>query len=106
VTRALAFVLAVAALTAPAAAASKRVLVLNAGTEAIFSLRVDRGGATTPGPDVLGFAAVIDVSSGRDVSIDVDPATCSYDLVASYRDGHTQTQTADLCSVDRVRFDH
>ena len=103
---ALAFFCAVAALAVPARAATRSIVVVNGGNEAIFTLRVGHAADNGWGADVLGFGSTIDVSSGRQLSIDVDPLVCTYDLLATYGDGHTQMQTADLCTVDRVRFDH
>ena len=98
--------LAALAAAAPAAAANRSVLVLNGGNEAIFTLRVGHSATNAWSDDLLGFASVVDVGRGVDVTIDVDPAVCTYDLTATYGDGHTQMQTVDLCTVDRVRFDH
>lgn len=85
-----------------------RILVVNEGNEAIFSLRL---GHDTPPPvwssDVLPFDEVIDVSQGREIVVGVDPANCTADLQATYRDDHAVVvKDVDLCTADRVDFTH
>jgi len=87
---------------------TRAILVVNGGNEAIFSLRL--GHASTDPPvwsaDLLPFDGVIDVSEGRDVTVPVDPAACTADLQATYKDGHAiVVQDVDLCTADRVDFD-
>jgi hypothetical protein len=95
------------ALTVPGAAGEGRLLVLNAGNEPIFRLRVGHAVLATWGPDLLPYDQAIDVSRGRDVPIAVDPGTCAYDVEAIYGDGDTQIRSdVDLCRAGRVRFDH
>jgi len=89
---------------APARAATRTILVLNAGSQAIFTLRVGHEADAQWSADLLGLTEVIPVGRGRELAIDVDPAVCTYDLLASYRDGRTQEETADLCTLDTVRF--
>ncbi len=98
--------IAFALLGLPARAADRSVLVHNAGNEAIFTLRIGHGADGRWSADLLGFGRVVDVSRGNEIVVDVDPGICTYDLIATYGDGHTQVRSADLCSVDRVRFDH
>ena len=84
------------------------ILVVNEGNEAIFALRL--GHATEPpvwSADVLPFDQVIDVSQGREIKVSVDPAACTADLQASYKDDHAVVvQGVDLCTTDRVNFEH
>jgi hypothetical protein len=92
---------------APAGAATQRILMLNQGNEAIFALRVGHASAAAWSGDLLAFDQVIDVSGGTDVSVDVDPSTCVYDVVATYGDGHTEImRDVDLCQTQRLSFDH
>jgi len=87
------------------------LLVVNAGDEPIFALRVGHD-AVAPAvavwsDDLLPFDDVIGVSAGREVKIEVDPAACVQDLQATYRDGHAIVMKAvDLCTADRVDFTH
>ncbi len=84
------------------------ILVVNQGNEAIFALRFGHD-ATPPvwSADVLPFDQVIDVSEGREISISVDPAECTADLQAGYRDAHAIViKDVDLCTTDRVNFQH
>jgi len=47
------------------------------------------------------------VSEGRDIKIAVDPADCTADLQATYKDDHTVVvQNVDLCTAGRVNFEH
>jgi hypothetical protein len=89
----------------PARAATRHVMVLNQGNSAIFYLRVGASGTARWSVDLLGYTGVIDVGRGEDVSVDVDDASCTYDLQATYADGTTQIAPGiDLCSTDRVSF--
>jgi hypothetical protein len=97
--------LAAASIALPARASARRVLVLNQGNSAILYLRVGSAASSQWSADLLGYAGAIDVGRGVDVTIDVDDATCTYDLQATYGDGTTQVAPAvDLCSTDRVSF--
>ncbi len=84
------------------------ILVVNQGNEAIFALRF--GHDTTPpvwSADLLPFDQVIDVSEARRVSVSVDPSDCTADLQAGYRDAHAVViKDVDLCTTDRVNFQH
>ncbi|MDQ2992286.1 MAG: hypothetical protein M3R30_05645 [Candidatus Eremiobacteraeota bacterium] len=84
------------------------LLVVNEGNEAIFALRL--GHDSTPpvwSGDLLPFDRVIDVSEGRAISVSVDPADCIADLQAGYRDAHAIVlKDVDLCTTDRVNFQH
>ena len=84
------------------------ILVVNEGDEAIFALRF--GYASDPpvwGADLLPFDGVIEVSEGRDIKIAVDPADCTADLQATYKDDHAVVvQNVDLCTAGRVNFEH
>jgi len=88
---------------------TRTILVVNEGDEAIFALRL--GHAATDPPvwsgDVLPFDQVIDVSEGREIKISVDPADCTADLQATYKDDHAVVvPSVDLCTTDRVNFEH
>lgn len=96
-----------AVLAAPGDATGRRLLVLNAGNEPIFHLRAGHAALGAWGPDALGFAQIVEVSRGREVSFDVDPGTCRYDVEAVYGDGETVVlANVDLCRADRLEFDH
>jgi len=102
-------VMAAAALLlgASSGAAGRRVLVVNQGNEAIFALRIGHLDGARWSGDLLAFDQVIDVSRGSDVSVDIDPAACVYDVQATYGDGDTQAlRDIDLCRIDRLSFDH
>jgi hypothetical protein len=100
-------IVALVATTLCARAAAHRILIVNAGSEAIFNLRVASTGAGTWGADLLGFDGVIDVSRGQDVTFDVGSPQCTYDVLARYDDGHEQVlHGIDLCSARELRFDH
>ena len=91
----------------PAIAAPKEVLVINAGSEAIFELRVRPATATQWGGDLLGFARALGISRGYDVAVDASPPGCLFDVLAVYGDGDVQVRSSvDLCAVARVQFDH
>jgi hypothetical protein len=82
------------------------LLVINAGNQAIFALQAGSYQTQSWGNDLLAFNQVIEVSSGRDVAIDVDPSACVQDLRARFQDGDTQVlRSVDLCRADRVQFD-
>ena len=50
---------------------------------------------------------MIDVSSGRELQVSVDPANCLADLQAGYRDAHAiVVRDVDLCTTRRVDFEH
>jgi len=88
---------------------TRTILVVNQGNEAIFALRLGHAAAVPPvwSSDVLPFDRVIEVSEGRDVTISVDPAACTADLQATYKDGHAiVVPNVDLCTADRVDFEH
>ncbi|HEY8321941.1 MAG TPA: hypothetical protein VIG46_09165 [Candidatus Baltobacteraceae bacterium] len=88
---------------------TRTILVVNGGNEAIFALRLGHASTDPPvwGNDLLPFDRVIDVSEGRDVAVPVDPAACTADLQATYKDGHAiVVQSVDLCTADRVDFTH
>jgi hypothetical protein len=84
------------------------ILVVNEGNEAIFGLRLGHQ-ADPPvwSADMLPFDRVIEVSEGRDITVSVDPADCTADLQATYKDEHVVVvQNVDLCTADRVNFEH
>jgi hypothetical protein len=89
----------------PARAAERHVLVLNQGNSAIFYLRIGSASNAKWSADLLGYSGVIDVGRGEDVMVDIDDATCTYDLQATYGDGTTQIDPGiDLCETDRISF--
>lgn len=89
------------------AAPGHRLLVVNAGNEAIFALHVRPQAADQWGGDLLPFNQTIAVSRGEDVDVVLDAAGCRYDVEAVYGDGDTQVLSGiDLCSAVRVQFDH
>lgn len=91
--------------SAPAAAAARRVLVLNAGDQPIFTLRIGHAEQNAWGPDLLPFNDVVDVSRGRDVTINVDENACMNDVSATLGDGTTIVlRDVDLCTVTELRF--
>jgi hypothetical protein len=85
-----------------------RILVLNAGNEPIFGLRVGDATAQRWSADLLGFDGVVEVGRGRDIAIPDADTGCSADVQAAYQDGHTVTVAGvDLCSGDgSVRFEY
>lgn len=90
---------------AQSAAAARRVLVLNAGDQPIFTLRIGHAEQNAWGPDLLPFNDVVEVSRGRDVTIDVDANACTNDVSATLRDGTTIVlRDVDLCTVTELRF--
>lgn len=92
-------------LGAPAEVASHRVLVLNDGNEPIFTVRFGHAQTNLWSGDLLEFNQVIDVSRGRDLAFVLDPATCEYDVEATYSDGATVVlRDVDLCSVPNLTF--
>jgi hypothetical protein len=89
----------------PAAAATRHVLVLNAGNAAILYLRIGSAASSRWSADLLGYAGAIDVGRAEDVAIEVDETACTYDLQAVYDDGTVQIAPGvDLCATDRVSF--
>jgi hypothetical protein len=85
--------------------ASRSVLVVNAGDDAIFALRVGHVAAADWGDDMLGFADVIDVSRGRVIRIRYNPTTCAYDIQATYRSGTVVVmRNVNICTADRIDF--
>jgi hypothetical protein len=90
--------------------ATRRLLVLNEGNEAIFSLRIGEPAAKnneTWSDDLLSFDRVIDVSEAQELDIALDPSTCRYDIQATYRDNHTVIQhNINLCHTQRITFTH
>lgn len=83
-----------------------RVLVLNQGEEPIYALARSADG-TTWTADLLGMTGVVRLGEGRWTRVPLDPATCYYDIRATYPDGHTSIAPhVDLCAVDRVVFRH
>jgi hypothetical protein len=102
-----AFFAALVALALPfvAAAAPKRLQILNQGNAAILYVRIGNAAGARWGPDLLGYAGAIDVGRGVDVTVDLDDATCTYDVSATFDDGTTQIAPAvNLCTTDRVSF--
>lgn len=88
-----------------AALASRSVLIVNAGDDAIFALRIGHAAQSDWGDDLLGMTGVIDVSRGRTIRVRFDPATCAYDLQATYRNGTVVIKRdVNLCAVERVDF--
>jgi len=85
--------------------ATKQLLIVNSGDDAIFALRVGHAAAGDWGNDILGFADVIDVSRGRVVRVSFDDASCTYDLQATYRNGTVVVRRdLNLCTATRVDF--
>ena len=88
-----------------AQANTRSVLVINAGNRPIFALRIGHATQKLWSADMLGFDRTIDVSSGVEVPIDFDPATCAYDIEATYGDGSVVVKhDVDLCSLRRLKF--
>jgi hypothetical protein len=84
---------------------SRPILVVNAGDDAIFTLRVGHFEPADWSDDILGFSDVIDVSRGRVIRVPYDPGACSYDLQATYRNGAVVVKhNVNLCTVDRIDF--
>jgi hypothetical protein len=102
--------LAISTALAPArgaGATGRRLLVINAGNEAIFSVRIGHAATGQWSADLLNFSAVIDVSRGVEVSLAAAPADCTLDVEAAYGDGDTQVVPAvNLCTAAQIRFDH
>ncbi len=96
----------VLATTAGAPAATTRVLLLDAGDQAILAVHVRPAAGGPWSADLLGFARVIDVGQGRTLAIPVQPHACFYDVRATYQDGAKQTRkNLDLCRVHHVTFE-
>jgi hypothetical protein len=94
------------ALTMVATLAVRPVLIVNAGDDAIFSLKVGHAASSSWGDDVLGFSGVIEVSRGRVIRVSFDAAQCVYDLQATYRNGSVVVKhDVDLCKADRIDFE-
>ncbi len=96
--------------SAHASAAWQEFVVLNAGNQPIFAVRMAKVvGATAPawGPDLLSFNDVIDVDQGHEFKLKLDPRACIYDLQASYQDGHSAVlHGVNLCKTERVSFSY
>ncbi len=85
---------------------SRPILVVNAGDDAIFALRVGHAQQAAWGDDVLGFSEIIDVSRGRVVRMPFDPSACRYDVAATYRNGAVVVKRdVNLCTVTRIDFE-
>ena len=83
--------------------------MLNEGNTPIFRLRIGEESANneTWTGDLLGFDRVIDVSDAQEIDITLDPATCHYDVEATYRNGYVVVQRdIDLCHSARITFTH
>lgn len=94
-----------AACAAQAWATTRTVLILNAGDEPIFSLRIGHAAQHAWSADLLAFDQAIEVSSGSEVPIVFDPVTCAYDVQATYEDGSVAVKrNVDLCSVSHIKF--
>ena len=90
---------------AQACATTRTVLILNAGDEPIFSLRIGHAAQHAWSADLLAFDQAIEVSSGSEVPIVFDPVTCAYDVQATYEDGSVAVKrNVDLCSVRHMKF--
>jgi|GEM_PF-3402310 len=95
----------VAACGAQAWATTRTVLILNAGDEPIFSLRIGHAAQHAWSADLLAFDQAIEVSSGVEIPIVFDPVTCAYDVQATYEDGSVAVKrNVDLCSVRHMKF--
>jgi hypothetical protein len=95
----------IAAVALIATLSSRSVLVVNAGDDAIFAVRVGHVAPADWSADILGFSDVIDVSRGLVLRIPYDPATCTYDLQATYRNGSVVVKrNLNLCTIDRIDF--
>jgi hypothetical protein len=87
------------------ARSQRALLVVNRGNRPIFEIRIGHDAAQTWSGDLLGFATVIDVSSGREVPLGISPAQCVFDVLATYQGGHREIlHDVDLCSTSRVDF--
>ncbi len=85
--------------------AQRALLVVNRGNRPIFEIRIGRDAAQSWSGDLLGFATVIDVSSGKEVPLAGVPAGCVWDVLAVYRGGHEEIQhDVNLCSTSRIDF--
>ncbi len=88
-----------------AAFTTRSLLIVNAGDDAIFALRVGHAAQAEWGDDILGVTEVVDVSRGRMIRISFDSAACTYDLQATYRNGTVVVKRdVNLCTAERVDF--
>ena len=89
----------------PAAPQGRELLVLNRGSEAIFSVQIGHSKEGTWSGDMLPFNDVVDVGEGKTVPLTVD-RECLYDVRATYRDRSTSDiPNVDLCVATSVSFD-
>jgi len=88
-----------------APAAERQLVVVNAGNEAIFSVRLGNEARHRWSPDLLRFDQVIDVSSGRQLRVPYDRSVCRYDVQATYAAGAVAAlHNVNLCRSDAVTF--
>ncbi len=88
-----------------AARAQRELLVVNRGNRPIFEIRIGHEVGETWSADLLGFASVIDVSSGKEIPLGIGPTPCVFDVLATYQGGHQEVlRGVDLCSTTRVDF--
>lgn len=88
-----------------ALALARDVVFVDAGARPIYSLRVGHARSGSWTDDLLGFAGVVDVSSGREVRVPVDDRDCLLDIRATFDDGNAVVLTdVDLCHTPVVRI--
>ena len=86
-------------------AQTRQLLLLNRGSEAIFSVQFGHAAAQTWSADLLPFNDVVDVGEGKEIEIPLG-SECVYDVRATYRGGGTSDiSNVDLCAVASVSFD-
>lgn len=86
-------------------AQTRELLLLNRGSEAIFSVQFGHAKAQTWSADLLAFTDVVDVGEGKEIAVPLG-SECVYDVRATYRGGQTSdVSNVDLCTAASVSFD-
>lgn len=86
-------------------AQTRTLLLLNRGSEAIFSVQFGHAKAQAWSTDLLPFNDVVDVGEGKEVAVPLGNE-CVYDVRATYRGGQTSdVSNVDLCVASSVSFD-
>jgi len=87
----------------PAVAGPERILIVNEGEEAIYSLAMAPSGAAYSA-DLLGPVDVVGIGEARWIRVP-GRRGCSYDVRATYGDGHTADRLrVNVCVVERIAF--